>query len=232
MKSVKVLVVIMTMLACHVAADGSAIDKVYHPYVQLLETEIEYRAQVEDDGGNNTTVHRLGLGGSLSDQMFAEIYLIGEESRENDFNLEALELELKLQLTEQGEYANDWGLIFEFEWEKNESAREFAVALIALHEWSNWIGTVNLSAGYEWGSDVDNEFESSLAAQLRYRYRAELEPAFEVYLGEGTQGAGPVLTGTQRLGGRKKLAWEFGVIWGLDDETADTTWKANIEYEF
>ncbi len=216
-------------------ADGSTVDKVYHPYVQMLETEIEYRSRYQNDDDaefDDRQQHRLGIGRSLSDQLFAEFYVIGEDSPDSAFQLTAMEAELKVQLTEQGEYNNDWGLLFELERETKDNKWEVSTTLIALHEWSSWIATANLSLIYEWGSKINNEFETSLASQLRYRYSQAIEPALEFYMAEDTLALGPVLTGVQRLGGRRKLLWEVGVIMGLDDTTADASLKFNIEYEF
>ena len=53
-------------------ADDVAIDKVYHPYVQALEHEIEWR-MISADGQQ---LHRLGFGKAMSDRLFAEVYLI------------------------------------------------------------------------------------------------------------------------------------------------------------
>ena len=234
LENIALLIVSLSNCA-YLYADGSTIDKVYHPYVQLLETEIEYRSRYQNDDDidlDDQQQHRFGIGRSLSDQLFAEIYVIGENSAESDLKLTAIEAELKVQLTEQGEYDNDWGLMFELERETDANLWEASTTLIAAHEWSRWITTVNLSLHYEWGKDINNEFETSLAAQLRYRYSQALEPAFEFYIGEDTLGLGPVFTGVQGLAGRRKLLWEFGVIAGLDDSTPDTTWKFNIEYEF
>lgn len=229
-----ILIISLSTCTC-LYADGSIIDKVYHPYVQLLETEIEYRSRYQGDDDaelDDRQQHRLGIGRSLSDQLFAEIYLIGEDSAHSDLQLTAIEAELKIQLTEQGEYDNDWGLLFELERETKYNLWEASTTLIAVHEWRRWIATANLSLAYEWGSAINNEFETSLATQLRYRYRQAVEPAVEFYMGEDTLGLGPVLTGIQALGGRRKLLWEFGVIAGLDAGTPDTTWKLNLEYEF
>ena len=230
-----VLLIVGLFSCTYLYADGSIIDKVYHPYVQLLETEIEYRSRYQNDDDaelDDRQQYRLGIGHSLSDQLFAEIYVIGEDSAESDLELTAIEAELKIQLTEQGEYDNDWGLMFELERETKDNLWEASTTLIAVHEWTRWIATANLSLTYEWGKGIDNEFETSLATQLRYRYSQVVEPAFEFYMGDDTLGLGPVLTGVQRLGGRRKFLWEFGVIAGLDDSTPDTTWKFNVEYEF
>ncbi|MBL4761118.1 MAG: hypothetical protein JKY93_00290 [Gammaproteobacteria bacterium] len=218
-----------------VCADGSTIDKVYHPYVQLLEKEIEYRALYEQDSdkvSDGKNRHKLGYGQALSDRFFAEAYLIGVDEPGSNFELEAYEVELKWQLTEQGEYDNDWGLLFELEKERNENIWEISTTLIALHEWSGWVATGNLSVIYEWGNDVDNEWETAFSGQLRYRHNERLEPGIEIYQSQDTQGIGPVITGLQRFGGGKKLNWEFGAIFGTDDDTADVNWKFNLEYEF
>ena len=216
-------------------ADGSNIDKVYHPYVQLLEKEFEYRAlyqQDSDEAVDGRIRHRLGYGQSLSEQFFAEVYLTGLDDPGASFELEAYEAELKWQLTEQGEFENDWGLLFELEKEKSDDIWEASTTLIALHEWSNWVATGNLSLIYEWGENFNNEWETAFAGQLRYRNSAQFEPAIEFYQAQDTQGIGPVMTGLWRFGGGKKLNWEFGAILGTNNDTADVNWKLNFEYEF
>jgi len=34
------------------------------------------------------------------------------------------------------------------------------------------------------------------------------------------------------LGGRQKLAWETGAIFGITDESPDLTWRFLLEFEF
>jgi len=217
------------------AADGTIIDKVYHPYVQPLEQEFELRSSIEHDGPDNAGeagIVRLGYGQSLNDSWFAEGYLIGKQTQDSALRLQGFELEGLWQLTEQGEYWADWGALFEVEKARSSNAMEASTALLVEKEWGRWQSTANLYAIYEFGDDIDNEFETALAAQLRYRYRQSLEPALELYKGQETFGLGPVLTGTVRLGGRHKLYWEAGDILGLDSDTADQTFRLLLEYEF
>ena len=68
--------------------------------------------------------------------------------------------------------------------------------------------------------------------QLRFRNNQQFEPAIEIYLSEDTQGIGPVMTGMLRIGIAKKLLWKFSVILGIDSDTANASWKLNLEYEF
>ena len=112
-KLVSIFLFLLTISVCfETHADGSTIDKVYHPYVQILEKEIEYRALYEQDGDeavDGRSRHRLGYGQALSDRFFVELYLTGVEEPGGDPNLESYEAEVKWQLTEQGKYDNDWG---------------------------------------------------------------------------------------------------------------------------
>ncbi len=234
--SIVVLVIFSAnlLLASNAIADGITIDKVYHPYVQPLERELELRwLKYDDDKSNNNQAYRLGLGKSFAPNWFAEAYIIGEKNNvNNDSTVSAYELEAIWQLTEQGEYSADWGLLFEIERQTDESIWEGSTTLLIEREWGRTVGTANLTLGLEAGSDIDSELETAAAMQVRYRYSRALEPALELYVSSSTLGLGPVLMGENRFGNRKKLRWEFGVIAGLSDKTPNATLRALAEYEF
>ncbi len=211
-----------------VLADSSAIDKVYHPYVQPLEREIEYRVISADD----EIAYRFGIGKSFSDRLFLELYLTGSNKERDDVDIDSYEIEAKWQLTEQGEYFADWGIIVELEKQRNAAAWEISTGLLVEKEWGRWIGAANLWAIYECGDRPDDELESALALQARYRYSRFFEPALEFYSGEQTRGLGPVALGDIRFGKGRKLKWEIGAIIGLDSKTPDTTWRFLTEFEF
>jgi hypothetical protein len=216
-------------------ADSSAIDKIYHPYVQPQEREIELRTVIENNSnspaGDQRTL-RLGYGQSFTDRWFGEIYLIGSANDDDSFQLSAFEIEALWQLTEQGEFFADWGMLFELEKEKDESIAEASAAVLVEKEWGRWAGTANLYGIYEFGSDVDNEFETALGLQARYRKSRHFEPAIELYKGEDTFGIGPVLLGSHPLGSGRQLRWEAGLIFGIDSDTADQVFRGLLEYEF
>jgi hypothetical protein len=229
------LLTLLFIWAGKVAADGATVDKVYQPYVQPLETEIEWRAVLEEGtsgASDDRQTQRLGLGHAFSDDLFTEIYMIGEGDTQDLLALKAYEIEALWQLTEQGEYNADWGLLFELERMHRFDAWELAGGMLVAREWGRMSGVANLFAIYEWGEGVDNELETRLALQLRYRYSPLLEPALELYSGEDGKGAGPVLLGTWNRAGAQKLRWETGVILGLDDESPDSALRFLLEYEF
>ncbi|WP_226668800.1 hypothetical protein [Microbulbifer aggregans] len=236
-------------------ADGIVVDRIYDPYVEAGETEIEWRAtrlrdsddetpnleelggeefgeeELEEEPLDGLHRHRLGMGYGFSERWFGEVYLIGEGSHEESLNLKAVELEAKWQITEQGEYSADWGMLFELERETEVDMWETAVTLISSREWGRWTGTANLEAIYEWGEEED-ELESELKLQGRYRWKPELEPALEFYAGQDTVGLGPVLLGDVKFGQGRRLRWEFGVIVGVTDESPDQSFRFLVEYEF
>ena len=124
------LLILCSLLSPICIADGNTVDKIYHPYVDALEQEIEWRAIYQDDQpqGNDQSnektdrqLHRLSYGRAFGERWFGEIYLTGENSDDTSFKLEAYELEAKWQLTEQGEYWADWGILFELEKDAHES---------------------------------------------------------------------------------------------------------------
>lgn len=216
-------------------ADGDIIDKIYHPYVQPMERELELRAALEEGGHArlpDRQTWRLGYGAAFRDNWFGELYLIGEQDRGNSFHLSEYEVEALWQLTEQGEYAADLGLLFEFATMDSDDRTELATTLLAETEWRRWIGTANLTLAYEFGGDIANEFDSALALQARYRLSKSLEPALEFYSGEDILAAGPVLMGNRRVGPGRQLHWEAGLILGLEDVTPDRTYRLLLEYEF
>lgn len=216
-------------------ADGNIVDKIYHPYVQPLEREIEWRGVFGNGNlprGRTKGIQRLGIGRSVSEQTMAEIYLIGESARSNDFSVDATEFEIKTQLTEQGEYAADWGSIVELERNFRNNSWEATAGLIGEMQQGRWLGTANLFVLYEAGEHIRDELESRLSLQARYRLSPRFEPALEFYTGQNRRGIGPVFMGKIGLGGRRKLLWETGVIYGLMGRSPDRSVRALLEYEF
>lgn len=217
-----------TLLLCTstmVMADSNTIDRVYHPYVQPLEREIEFR--MVDSGDEQQ--YKLSYGQSLSDRLFVEAYLI---SNDDLTTIEAYELEARWQLTEQGEYSADWGLLLELEKDRHDNNWETAATVLMEREFGRWVNTTNLSLIYEWGDTIEDEVETALAMQMRYRYDRHFEPAIEFYSAQNTRGIGPVVMGDIRFDAGKRLHWEMGVIFGLDTDTPDTNWRLLTEFEF
>jgi hypothetical protein len=222
-------------IACvctHLHADGDVIDRVYDPYVHPFEHELEYGALYQRDADDDRTGlqwQRFSYGQAFNERWAGEAYAI---NRPGGGGVDAIEFEAKRQLTEQGEHAIDWGMLLELERCFACNSWEGSAVLLAEHDWSRWVAVANLGLVYEWGGGIRSEFESRLAAQLRYRWAPWIEPGIELYAGEETRAVGPALTGMVHLGKGRGLRWNTAVVWGLDGVTPDTTAKFNVEFEF
>lgn len=229
------LVLLLLWPAHYAVADDSIIDKVYHPYVQPLEREVEVRTTVEagsERPQGDRNLLRTGYGQAIGDKWFGELYVVSEYGNGSGIDVRSFEAEALWQLTEQGQYFADWGLLFEAEKTRTTDSGEVSAALLAEKEWGRWSGTANLYCLYEFGARVHNEFETALTLQARYRQAMHFEPAMEVYVGQNTHGVGPVVLGSHPLGNARRVHWEAGLIFGVDEDTPDTTLRAALEYEF
>lgn len=238
MKSFSVLFWLMLLsvfLGGKARADGSVVDKVYHPYVQPLEQEIEYRFNYQKQANHpedNWMAQKLGYGHSISDRFALEGYIIAERITPDDYHVRGYEIEARWMLTEQGEYSADWGLMFEFEKLQANDSYETSAALLMEKEFGPTSLTLNAVLVYEWGKQMENEFETQFRAQYRYRWLPEVQPALEVYMGQGFHGAGPSLMGVHKFTSIQQLKWEAAVIFAIDNATVNNTLRFALEYEF
>lgn len=219
----------------HAFADGRVVDKVYHPYVQPLEREFEYRLVYQkqaDHPDNNNIAQKVGYGFSIAERMALEMYVIAERVSPEDYKLRGYELELRWMLSEQGEYSADWGLLFELERQNNEDNFEFTTGLLMEKEFGPTSLTLNALAVYEWGNTLESELESEFRLQYRYRWLPQVQPAIEFYAGENFKGAGPSMMGVHRFEKQELLKWEFAVIFAINNSTVNNTLRFALEYEF
>jgi len=216
-------------------AGGLLVDKVYHPYVEALEQELGWRATWQDhqrDEADRAQRQHASYGRAFGERWFGELNVISAQSASQSLAIEAVELEAIHQLTEQGEYWADWGLLLELEKDIHEDAWELASGILVEKELGQWSLAANLIVSREWGSDTDSELESEFALQARYRYARHIEPALEFYGAEDGRALGPALMGDIRFGMRRALHWELGLLFGLDHDSPDNSLRAGIEYGF
>ena len=150
---------------------------------QPLERVVEVRSIYTKDNQDeldDKQKYRFAAGVSLTDRFAIETYVVGQKLPNESFKIEAFEIEGKLQLTEQGEYWSDWGLLFELESEREEKAWKTSAGVLWEKEFGRWITAANLFVVYEFGSDINDELESAFGGQLKYRWKPQFEPAIEL----------------------------------------------------
>lgn len=215
------------------ALGAAATPGVYHPYVNLHEREIEYGLTYRGLGDSALALQRASVAYAWTDRLSTELYLLSEFPSHGDARARAMEFEARYELTEQGEYSSDWGLLFEAEFGDDSQRNEVAAGVLWEKELGHrWVGAANALIEYEFGSDVENEFEAAFRGQVRYLHRPAFEPAIELYLDDQDYAAGPAFLGAARLGPGKQLRWELGLLFGIDGETPDRSVRANVEFEF
>lgn len=227
----------LLFLLCSVPAwaDGRVVDKVYHPYVQPLERELEYRFAYQKQAehpDNNAMAQKLGYGFSIAERMALEFYVMADRISPEDYKLSGYELELRWMLTEQGQYSADWGMLFELERQNNSDNYEFTSGLLMEKEFGPTSLTLNGLLVYEWGQNLESELETEFRLQYRYRWLPAVQPAIEFYAGENYRGAGPSMMGVHKFSGLEQLKWEFAVIFAIDASTVNNTLRFALEYEF
>ena len=185
----------------------------------------------QNDAGNSLG-QRIAYGQSITENIMVEVYLVGERDSNDDFGLSAYEIETRWMITEQGEYWADWGMLFEVEKQHKRDIWEFTTGLLFEKEYGRNSLALNAFLIYETGSDIQNEFETELRLQYRYRWMPQVQPAIEIYVGEDYTGIGPAFMGIQRFNGQKQLKWEMGFITGLNGDNKDHILRLAIEYEF
>lgn len=214
------------------ASSEFPVDKVYHPYVLPLEREVEWRFTSQQSDAGNQLLQRMAYGHSLSDKLTLEAYLVGARDQNDDFGIEAYELEARWMLTEQGQLWADWGALFELEKQHNEDSWELTAGLLTEKEFGRYSLTTNLLLSYEWGQDSEKELETELRAKYRYRWKPQFQPGIEVYFSEEYLGIGPASMGVYRFDRQKQIKWELAFISGLNGDSKDHTLRFAIEYEF
>lgn len=227
------IVLMLFISVCY--SDGSSIDKVYLPYVQPLEKEIETRFLVEEDNVQTqepSYLNKTAFGMALNEKLFSEIYVVTQDDKQSTPKTVAYELEMRYQLTEQGEYSIDFGSMLEIENYAHKDIWEVGVGLLASGQWKNTVNTANIFIINEWGKNIDSEIETAFSFQSKYRLSSFIEPGFEVYLSQDTTALGPIIMGSFKTLPTHKLFWHLGFIKGYDKAIPDNTLKLHLEYEF
>ncbi|HER34982.1 MAG: hypothetical protein JXJ30_00585 [Halothiobacillaceae bacterium] len=228
-KSLGGLTAITTLAALASGTAVAGVDKVYDPYVEKGEVELEARGVHGLDSGEYKT--KVGIGYGVTSRWFVEGYLIGEKE-DGDFEVEEAEIENKFQLSEQGQYWADFGLLVELEKAFDEDAWETKVGPLVQKQFGPVVATGNLLFEKKFGDDVaHSEWETLGSAQLKYRLSPHLEPGIEYYGDEESHAVGPVLLGANPFG-IEHVKWEAGLLFGLNDETEDHIFRWQLEYEF
>jgi high-affinity iron transporter len=226
------------------APEARADHTVYSPLVEGGEVAVELRGHYDFDGSKDLDggqAYKAEIEWAPFSRWRTE--LLVEYEREPGEDLEATEIasENVFQLTEQGQYWADFGLLAEYAYSlEDEGSDAIEFALLAQKDFGRNEARVNLvfEQPLESGADLEMEYRW----QYRYRFSEVFEPGVEMYGGMGEWGEfGSFNDHEQQLGpaayGKFRTAsgaikYEVGLLFGLTDDTPDTTARFMLEYEF
>jgi len=232
------------LLAAHPA---HASHKVYYPAVEYGETEIELRGHVDFDSRDdrdNAQTFKLGVGHGFAPRWFTELYAeVEREPGESSYKVESYEWENLFQLTEQGRYWADLGLLIEYsKASESDDPDKLEITPIAQKQLGRKLLTVNVTFERETGGGSEGDWELAYAWQLLWLHKPALNFGLEGYgeLGEVSDWKpsreqehqfGPVLSGKLAAGGRHAWKYRVALLAGLTSGTPDATLAGTLEYE-
>lgn len=232
-----------TLLAVPPRAEAAHV--VYSPVVEEGEIAIELRGHHEFDSRDDVDggqQYKLDLEYTPTSWWRTEV--LGEWEKEPGESLEATEVawENVLQLTPQGKYWMDFGVLAEYAHSLEDDGEDaLELGLLGEKQFDSTVLTANLIFERELVGGAETEME--YAARYRWRLSRAFEPGIEVYgdLGDwGDNGsfsaheheAGPALMGKLATGTHAAFKYETAILFGLTHESPDTTFRFLLEFEF
>jgi high-affinity iron transporter len=237
---------IAAMLAVSMPQSAEAAPfKVYSPRVVKGENEIEYRGFHDfdkDDSRDGGEKHVFAVGRGFTDYWFSELYSVYAKEPGASLKHDAFEWENLFQLTEQGKYWADFGLLTEYEL-TDHGPDEIALAPIIEKTVDRWVGTLNLFFERQIGSEAGSGTIFAYAARVKYLLNSRFEPAIEAFgepgrinhagaFNDQEHWVGPAFYGAVRLGGTHKLVYSAAYLFGATSVSSDNRAILRLEYEF
>jgi high-affinity iron transporter len=218
---------------------------IYSPIVEEGEVALEFRGHRDFDSADDrdgAEQHKLALEYAPTARWNTEIF--GEWEKEPGESLEATEIawENIFQLTEQGKYWADFGLLAEYAHSLEDGGHDaLELGVLAEKQFEHSVTTVNVLAEREFEDGAKAEME--YAVRWRYRLGRAFEPGVEVHGEFGEWGefgrakdhrhqAGPAAAGEFGGGGHGAFKYEAALLFGLTHDAPDTTVRLQLEYEF
>lgn len=219
--------------------------QVYSPNVTRGEKEVELRGFTSQGTGPNTGTEkavRASVGYSPTDFWATELYANAEQEPGETLKLEEYEWENRFQLTPQGKYPVDLGLLSEIEIPRfSHDPYEVKLGPSLARDFGRVTAQLNLFAARQYGTNAQPGVELSYRSRLLYRYERALSPEIEAYgqpvgrfgdWGSPRNQIGPGLTGQVIANDGGKWRYSAVLLFGATTAAADTTLVGRLEYEF
>ena len=222
---------------------ASAADKIYSPYVEPGELEIEYFGS---RSVGDAQQQQFSVGYGVTERWKTELYSKFDKDSGDKLTFDEWEWENIFQLTERGEYWLDVGASVAYEWTpQNNKADTVETRLLLAKDFNKTSHVLNVIAEKQVGSGPKENLEGKLLWSSRYTYSKYFEPGFEIesdfgelkevgsfndqkhYVGPAAYGKIP-LHFTDRA---DALKYRFAYLFGISDAASAGEAIAQLEYE-
>lgn len=157
------------------------------------------------------------------------------------YKLDEVEWENTFALTEPGQYWLDLGLFVELAYDHPERRNAIAIGPMFQKEIDSVQANFNVFFERELGAGADPGSAISYEWQLKWRGDPRFEPGLQGFgtfgrtndFGHETENSiGPAFFGQVITGPRSKFKYDAALLFGLNNNTPNTTLRFQVEYEF
>lgn len=216
--------------------------KVYSPIVEKGELEIENRG-IFDADKKTDFLYEIGYG--FTENFFGSIFVESEKEPGALYKTEAVTLESIIQLTEQGQYFVDVGLLLEYKFAtQGDEPDKFEGKLLLERTTGRFVHTANLIFENETGLNAAPGTFFEVYWQTRYLLSPGFQVGFQALSEFGQIGnfgplstqehrVGPAVFGKIRLGKKSFIAYEAGYLVGVTAASPNAfRWLVEFEQHF
>jgi hypothetical protein len=246
MKNVFFLLALLVSLLAYLPAH--ALDRLYYPYVEQGEWELEYfgtRSVDSDPSKDDAQKQQFSIGYGVTDRWKTEVYAKYEKDPQDALAFDAYEWENIFQFTERGEYWLDIGGSLAFEWTpQTNRADAIEARLLLAKEFEDTTHLLNLKFEKEVGAGQKAALEGALIWSSRYDYSPLFQPGFEInsdfgeiehgrfkdqehYLGPTAYGKIPLRV----IGQFDAIKYRVGYLFGVSQAASEGQAIGQLEYE-
>ncbi len=219
--------------------------KVYSPYVERGELELESKGIHENDidgGDENADAYRFSAGYGFTDFWFSEFAVELEHEGPEALKVESFEFENVFQLTPQGKYGLDFGMLAEIEVPRQgDDPVSLVVGPLVAKDIGRTVHIANILFEKQFGTNRESGVSLGYAWESRWRLNPYFEPGFDAFgtfgeIGNFTPASeqdhriGPMFAGAVEAGRGAKISYALGVLFGLTHDSPDLSLNWRIEY--
>lgn len=239
---------LLLLTALFLPAQAYAIGNIKSPFAEEGEFEAEYKGEWHHDGEDksqkNVQEHVLGMGYGFAPKWFAEGEFEFVREAGETMDLEKIEVEVKRQLTDSGDFWWDIGALAYYKYGVDSGTKDQMEGWLLLQNtYRNFTTRVNLELEHTLAQD-GGDMDAEARAFTRYNLSPQFNPAVEWHANfndidhiENTeQYVGPAAYGhltflEEMVPGDAEFEYQLAYLFGVTDAASDGAVRWKLEYK-